>query len=331
MHVVQARNVNEAYPRGAALLRVHGVQAPSRYGEVLVADRPVTTMYNQPWECVLFDEVRDANPFLHFFEALWMLAGRNDIGFVTQFSKKIADFSDDGITQHAAYGYRWRRQYHLDQLIQVITMLRQDRTTRRAYLQMWDCRLDLNRPGRDFPCNVGVAFGAVEGRLNMTVFNRSNDMIWGAYGANAVHMAFLQKYIADKADLQMGWYAQVSNNFHAYKAMWLEKRLDQGTIDSACLYQTGAVCPYPTLVTRVGMFDTELSDFLSTPHHVSSNRYTNEFFSDVAQPLFRGHDLWRRTGNKDAAVTILKECIATDWRHAAITWINRRKERRSHV
>ena len=33
-------------------------------------------------------------------------------------------------------------------------------------------------------------------KLCMTVCNRSNDMLWGAYGANVVHMSMLQEFVA---------------------------------------------------------------------------------------------------------------------------------------
>jgi hypothetical protein len=79
MHVIEARNVNDAYPLGYDRLMRYGSKAPSRYGEVVEIRGPVTTRYAAPLERVLFDPVRNANPFFHFFEALWILAGRQDV------------------------------------------------------------------------------------------------------------------------------------------------------------------------------------------------------------------------------------------------------------
>ena len=42
-------------------------------------------------------------------------------------------------------------------------------------------------------------------------------MLWGAYGANAVHMSVLQEYIAASLELEMGPYYQVSDSFHVYE------------------------------------------------------------------------------------------------------------------
>jgi hypothetical protein len=77
MHVINARNVNEAYVVGLGYLRAYGKEQNSRMGKVLVVDHPVCTTYERPYERVLFNSERDANPFFHFMESLWMLAGRN--------------------------------------------------------------------------------------------------------------------------------------------------------------------------------------------------------------------------------------------------------------
>jgi hypothetical protein len=47
--------------------------------KVLVSQTPVVTCYSAPTQRVLFSPMRDANPFFHLMEALWMLAGRDDV------------------------------------------------------------------------------------------------------------------------------------------------------------------------------------------------------------------------------------------------------------
>src|SRR3974390_2807104 len=111
MRVIKVRNVHLALPKGLALLQEYGVVRDSRNGPVTVMEEPVTTTYIRPCERVLFWKERDANPFFHFFESLWMLAGRDDLAFLTKFVKRFEDFSDDGLTLHGAYGYRWLRYF----------------------------------------------------------------------------------------------------------------------------------------------------------------------------------------------------------------------------
>ncbi|MHC4157178.1 MAG: thymidylate synthase [Planctomycetota bacterium] len=131
-----------------------------------------------------------------------MLAGRNDVEWLAYFNANIANYSDDGEKFHGAYGYRWRKHFEGDQLMDIARALKANHDCRRQVLQIWDACDDLGRCSKDLPCNLTVHFqiGGTRIRpvLNMTVFNRSNDVVWGAYGANAVHFSMLQEYMANK-------------------------------------------------------------------------------------------------------------------------------------
>lgn len=315
MHIT-VRNVNEAFRRLVTLFsidpdspsrefrQVRIERRPSRNGDVLVIDEPVIITYTNPTERVLFNSVRDTNPFFHVYEALWMLAGRNDVAPLKYFVSTIDRFSDDSRTFNGAYGYRWRkakgsryivRTYHdangtnnlfdnhYDQLDILVNHLKADPNSRRAVLQMWNMECDLLKVGglpvrpdrslgtpiqerigdimpqvttasKDVCCNLSVHFMVETGicdnckgkgvlqdhgpshsfsyecskchghpheqprYLNMTVFNRSNDLIWGTLGANVVHFSVLQEYMAARLGVKVGVYNQVSNNLHVYTA-----------------------------------------------------------------------------------------------------------------
>src|SRR5690242_8497290 len=157
MLVIDAANVNEAWAASKIHLNQHGVKRPSRVSEMIEYPEPVTTKFRFPCERVLFDPTRDCNPFFHFFEGLWMLAGRNDVAWITQFNKRMMSFSDDGVTYHAAYGHRWRHHFdEIDQLAGIVSLLERNHDERRAVLQMWDPTCDLGRVGKDLTCNTAV-------------------------------------------------------------------------------------------------------------------------------------------------------------------------------
>jgi hypothetical protein len=96
MKVLNVRNVNEALRKGIDLINELGEPIDSRNGPTLEIPCPVATVYHHPWERVLISQTRDANPFFHLMEALWILAGRYDVKFLTEFNKRMADYSDDG-------------------------------------------------------------------------------------------------------------------------------------------------------------------------------------------------------------------------------------------
>src|SRR3546814_14070537 len=107
----------------------------------------------------------------------------------------MASFSDDGSTFNAAYGHRWRHHFGFDQLETVVDMLSADPNDRRAIITMWD-PADLQRTTKDVACNLQIMPRIVGGTLEFTTTNRSNDVIWGLCGANAVHLSFLQEWMA---------------------------------------------------------------------------------------------------------------------------------------
>ena len=347
MKVIDVRNVNQAFMWGVDLFNsdVNYREQDSRNGATREILTPVTTVYSHPWQRVLFREERDANPFFHLYESIWMLAGSRNLQKLTHFNAGMANFSDDGETLNGSYGYRWRYQFAHDQLVSVIDMLKRDPDSRRVVLQMWDAVHDLDSPSKDIPCNTNIYFKIRDNKLQMTVCNRSNDMIWGAYGANAVHMSVLQEYIAATLGLEMGPYYQISDSFHIY----LNKEWDKvKNIDGVDFYDRqywdamGYPDPHYPLVTegQADNFLKECEQFLSTipPRRVAGNPepvndwpnmfgasgYTNKFFPDVMIPMTHAY-LKHKERKYEDCYKYLGEIKAVDWQQACFTWIKRRE------
>ena len=322
MQTVHARNVNEAYAVGMNMIKKCGVPEPSRYGDVLVMPDPVTTTYTNPTERVLFNAKRDANPFFHFLEGLWMISGRNDVEWITKYNSSFKKFSDDGVTFHGAYGWRWRKHFKVDQLTEIIQILIKNPADRRAYISMWDPDVDLNKEGLDFPCNTGIAFRINNDALHMTVFNRSNDAIWGAYGANAVHMSMMQEYMAAIIGVDVGNYHQVANNFHAYTEVLDKVGIpDPHPMDP---YDMGNVKPYPMVQDRA-TWHIDLMNFMNSP--IQKGFYNNEFFYDVAQPIAEAATFFKQ-GEIVKALNSCQYISAPDWNRACTEWIKRKIHRK---
>lgn len=323
MLVIDVRNVNGAWNDCKLHINsTHAIEKDSRVGRVREYRDPVTTKYRFPNERVLFDVARDANPFFHFFESLWMLAGRNDIAWIALFNQRMKSFSDDGKVQSGAYGYRWRNAFHFDQLDAVIGMLKANHNERRAVLQMWNPATDLGSTGVDVPCNTAVYFKIREGYLYMTVSNRSNDVVWGAYGANAVHMSYLQEYVAAKVGVQMGAYHQVSDSWHAYTEVWEKvggKTLNFGPPYD--LYEELLVEPYP-LMNAPGCFDAELDRWMDNPLALYDN-YSNRIFDEVATNMYVAWQAYK-DDDETKALGYADHIAASDWALGCSRWLKRK-------
>lgn len=359
MLVNNARTVSEALSFGLHAIRNFGIAKPSRVGDVLVMPRPVMTEYQDPTNRVLFSPMRDANPFFHVMETLWMLAGRNDLPWLVRFNKRFASYSDDGgATQPGAYGYRWRNYFGHDQLMDVILELKQNPDSRRIVLAMWDSGSraswimkdthseGMMQPGdsyaaamgsADVPCNTHAYFDTIDGRLNMTVCCRSNDIIWGAYGANAVHFSFLLEFIAAAVGIPMGLYRQFSNNFHLYtnivpreNLMPMSRNVDD---TDRYLMREGRnlnkvpVDPplrkVPLMQTNLEIFEEDLFAFMEP---TLGQRYREPFFDTVAAPMYDAHARYRDK-DYDGAIERALDIKAEDWRLACVEWLQRKKIR----
>jgi len=344
MIVLKTRNVHSALPIALHMLWRDGVPRDSRNGPLRQMAEPVSTVYLEPRERVLFHEWRDGNPFFHFYESLWMLAGRRDIAPLTRYAKQLFEYSDDGLTQNAAYGHRWRQAHPCqtpdgirssDQLWLIATALRKNPLSRQEVLQIWDPWLDLGTRTKDHACNLTATFQVgVSGNLDMVVLCRSNDAVWGCYGANAVHFSVLLEYMSLRVGVPVGTYTQVSVNLHAYDKT-AEALYQYGTRDEDSVanpYEIEPVYPYPLASYTPDMmdqWDEECRRFVTAdgraPEMMKST--DDRFWWEVAYPIVRAHDAYKDLPDDvryTQALAALSECEASDWRLACEQWIRRR-------
>ena len=343
MHVITTRNVHKVLPQALSEIFAYGEWRSNRneaeLGKTLVFPTPVCTVYEQPQERVMFWPERDANPFLHLIESIWMLAGRNDVMFMRSMAEQFASYSDDGATLHGAYGHRWRRHFGGDQIEVAIKRLQDDPDSRRCVIGMWDPAVDCAGEGKDLPCNTTIYLAVNnQGRLDMTVCCRSNDIIWGAYGANAVHFSILQELIALALGREMGRLYQISNNWHAYAKTVMPLRM----ADDSWLNQYS---PYDEFIPadRVSTFQlyhggmgwsTFLRDCELLIEDPAANGFSFPFFTRIAKPMLlayrtwqdKRHDIgWRALAAKEVLAQMPER---VDWRVAAEQWIERRVRRK---
>ena len=337
MRLVEVCNVNDAYAEmiNDALSPDRGQRwrkiAPRANLLTLEYHEPVTTVYKYPYERVLFNAIRDANPFFQLFEAIWLLQGRNDVKWISQFTSNIERYSDDGLTFHGGYGERWRRSridrdgmMTQDQIEGVIRHLQTRPDSRRAVIAMWDPALDLNSGSVDLPCNTHIYFKVRNDALDMMVCCRSNDAIWGAYGTNAVQFSILQEYIAAHLDYGIGWYRQVSDSFHIYTDNPTWKKHEQIGKVAANNFYRKSYAHFP-LIESVTTFDQEMFVWFFDDwfEHV----YEEPFFTFVLNPMRRAWQLYKKKAEFYDVVKELDMIIPRDWREATINWMRRRYNR----
>jgi hypothetical protein len=175
----------------------------------------------------------------------------------------------------------------------------------------------------DKPCNTHAYFRINQGRLEMTVCNRSNDILWGAYGANAVHFSFLLEYMAAMLVVPVGKYYQMSNNYHLYTQVLSREKAE--TIIRECARCAANLDAVP-LVENPRTFDTELQRFFDNPKDGDKIGYTsgydNTFFNRVAHPMYRA---WINRKDFPEAYNQVSQIQDVAWCIACTEWIQRRE------
>ena len=223
--------VNDALPDLARHV-LDGDELGSRKGERVLERLHQQITLTEPWDRYPRLGLRKASLPAQIAETMWILAGRNDVEWLSYYLPRAAEFSDDGETWRGGYGPRLRRFgaplaegiLHLDQLDAVVRELRAHPTSRRAVLSIYDPLMDTRReneePWKDVPCNDFISFQSRLGKLHAHVFVRSNDLMWGWSGINAFEWSVLQEVIAGILGIEVGTLTFSISSLHAYDRHW---------------------------------------------------------------------------------------------------------------
>jgi thymidylate synthase len=189
---------------------------------------PCLMHITDPKKRTLLYPKRGNNPFATLAETLWVLAGRDDMKFLSMFLPRAVDFSDDGQVWRAGYGPRMRKWdwekrdddcvFKTDQIEFVVKQLLKDPNSRQAVISIWDPRYENTvEKTKDYPCCNWIHFMIRDGALDCTVVVRSNDAIWGLSSINVYEWTVLQEILANVLGVKVGQYYQLSDSLHLYQ------------------------------------------------------------------------------------------------------------------
>ncbi len=105
----------------------------------------------------------------------------------------------------------------IDQVEYIARKLKNVPYSRRAQAITW---LPAHDPWKeDPPCLQRIWARVIEGKLEMHTYWRSRDL-WKAWWLNVYALTRLQRKIADRLDLEVGRYVDVSSALHIYERDW---------------------------------------------------------------------------------------------------------------
>jgi thymidylate synthase len=145
----------------------------------------------------------------------WYLSGDRNIKKLGELYGKIPPIwqrmADSFGNVMSNYGWQWQRNYQIDY---VVGKLREQPNTRQAAISIYDCK-EFERYRKDTPCTYAIQFTRFKDKLNMSVYMRSND-IWYGFCNDQYQFSSLQKMIAERLSIDVGWYYHHAHNMHLY-------------------------------------------------------------------------------------------------------------------
>lgn len=190
-------------------------------------------------------------------ELLWFLQGDTNIKYLKDNGVRIWDeWADENGNLGPVYGYQWRswpipNGGHIDQITQVINMIRNNPDSRRLIVSAWNVA-DINQMKLP-PCHAFFQFYVANGKLSCQLYQRSADIFLGV-PFNIASYALLTMMVAQVCGLEAGEFVHTFGDAHLYT----------NHLEQAKLQLTRDFRPLPTMRINPevkSIFDFKYEDF----------------------------------------------------------------------
>lgn len=192
-----------------------GMKIKENLGVILEIEDPRSCMYNN---------TRRSSQFRYIAgEMLWYFLGKNDVEYISKFSKFWENLKNEDGTANSAYGhliFNMKNEDGLSQYDWAITSLIKDKDSRQAVMHF-------NRPrhqylsNKDFVCTMYAVFHIRDNKLHLKVYMRSNDAILGTPTDVAFFCTLQQQALNHLKeaypDLELGTYTHCDDSYHIYE------------------------------------------------------------------------------------------------------------------
>lgn len=172
----------------------------------------LAAQYRVPMPAFLDLDSRAVNVSFMLAEAAWILSGSNRVAEIEPFMKRYSEFSDDQVFMRGGYGPKV-----VDQLGYVVDAIAGDVDTRQAVMSIWRER---PAPSKDIPCTVSLQALVRNGKLNLSVYMRSQDIVLGfTYDVFTFSMIGygIMLLLADRGiDVELGDLYVTAGSLHLY-------------------------------------------------------------------------------------------------------------------
>lgn len=176
-------------------------------------------------------------------ESMLLVSKINEAKYAGVFNKNVLQFAEMNFKVdetgefkdifYGSYGYRIA-----ESIPKVIEKLKEDHSTRQAVLTIHRVE-DSFANVKDIPCTIALQFLIRDNKLNLFVYMRSNDAIWGT-PYDLFMFTVLQEVIANSLKIELGEYYHNATSLHIYKRHYkmaerILEDIENGDYESICL------------------------------------------------------------------------------------------------
>lgn len=237
---------------------------------------------------------RRFNPFFALTEFSWFITGSNVVEPLQHYVGNFDKYSDDGSILFGAYGYRLRNKFLVDQISQAVNILKNEQNSRRVVLSMWGIE-DLGAESKDIPCNTSIMFKIREGKLDITVINRSNDLFLGI-PYNIFMFYLLQCYMAKEVGIGIGTQRHFTDSLHLYET-------DFHKVEN--ILTNNSILEIRKKFKQLNPFSIE--KYIEVQHQCIVERDFKSLNNGEYKEFFNSYKIYIETGNIDRAINTLSK------------------------
>ncbi|MFA5732929.1 MAG: thymidylate synthase [Acidithiobacillus sp.] len=195
----------------------NGIEVTPRGMPTLECNNYIIKIEN-PRKRIITNQKRHLSAGFLVAEFLWIISGNDNIDMISYYNKQWLNFTDTSFSGenylNGPYGPRIRNWYGIDQLYEVYNKLKNDKDSRQAVIAIFDPQRDF-KIRKDIPCNDFIQFSIRENKLNMSVYVRSQDILFG-FPYDIFHWTMMQEILASMLNVELGYYVNYSNSLHMY-------------------------------------------------------------------------------------------------------------------
>lgn len=231
-----------------------------------------------PRERLAFSKGRGFNIHHALVESILLFSNSNLVEHISMFNKNMRQFSDDGETMNGSYGNRIAPYIN-----SILAKLSKDQESRQAVLSIFNSN-DMFIETKDVPCTETLSFTVRDGKLNLTVKMRSNDVLFG-FQYDVFMFTMLQELVANTLGYELGYYIHQPTSLHVYKEAFGK--------DGYSLLTDLANSSTITVYNNSNVYEWKrLSEWLTQPKGYMPNLNPKSIASEVKDAI--GEEIYRR-------------------------------------